>query len=47
MKELIQRAAVLGTTSWGSTLAILLARNGVNVSLIGRTDDEVVENVEN
>ena len=43
MKELIQRAAVLGTTSWGSTLAILLARNGVNVSLIGRSDDEVAE----
>ena len=43
MSESIERAAVLGTTSWGSTLAILLARNGVNVSLIGRSEDEVAE----
>jgi len=38
--ESIQRAAVLGTTSWGTTLAILLARNGVNVSLLARSGRE-------
>ena len=40
MTESIQRAAVLGTTSWGTTLAILLARNGVNVSLLARSGRE-------
>lgn len=40
MTESIQQAAVLGTTSWGTTLAILLARNGVNVSLLARSDQE-------
>jgi glycerol-3-phosphate dehydrogenase (NAD(P)+) len=36
----LERAAVLGTTSWGTTLAILLARNGLEVDLLARDDDE-------
>ena len=33
-------AAVVGTTSWGTTLAIVLARNGVDVLLWARTPEE-------
>ncbi len=33
-------AAVIGTTSWGTTLAILLARKGIVVNLLARTDEE-------
>ena len=32
--------AVVGTTSWGGTLALILARRGVDVRLLARTDDE-------
>jgi len=32
--------AVIGTTSWGTTLAILLARKGIIVRLLARTDEE-------
>ena len=32
----IQTAAVVGTTAWGTTLAVLLARNGVGVTLLAR-----------
>lgn len=32
--------AVIGTTSWGTTLAVLLARNGHDVALIARTTAE-------
>jgi len=32
--------AVIGTTSWGTTLAILLARKGIIVHLLARTDEE-------
>ena len=35
-----KKAAVLGTTSWGTTLAILLARKGIAVHLLARTDEE-------
>ena len=35
-----KKAAVLGTTSWGTTLAILLARKGIAVQLLARTDEE-------
>ena len=35
-----QSAAVIGTTRWGTTLAILLARRGVHVSLWARTEPE-------
>ena len=34
------RAAVVGTGAWGTTLAVLLANNGHDVSLICRTRDE-------
>lgn len=36
----IQTAAVVGTTAWGTTLAVLLARNGVGVTLLSRDDAE-------
>lgn len=35
-----QRAAVIGTTAWGTTLAVLLARNGLEVTLLARTTEE-------
>lgn len=34
------RAAVIGTTSWGTTLAVLLARGGADVALIARSAEE-------
>jgi len=37
------RAAVVGTTSWGTTLAVLLARNGSKVTLWARTGAEAAE----
>ena len=40
MKE---RVAVVGTTTWGTTLGIILARNGVPVSLLARTPAEAAE----
>ena len=33
-------AAVVGTTTWGTTLAIILARRGIEVRLLARTDAE-------
>ncbi|MGB5641402.1 MAG: 2-dehydropantoate 2-reductase N-terminal domain-containing protein, partial [Sedimenticolaceae bacterium] len=35
------RLAVIGAGSWGTALAIQLARNGSNVTLWGHQDDEV------
>src|SRR5688500_13122899 len=37
----MSKVAVLGTTSWGTTLAVLLARNGVETLLVCRTESEV------
>jgi glycerol-3-phosphate dehydrogenase (NAD(P)+) len=37
------RVAVLGTGSWGTTLAILAARQGLEVSLLARSEDEARE----
>jgi glycerol-3-phosphate dehydrogenase (NAD(P)+) len=37
---MIERAAVIGTTAWGTTLALLLARNGVPTTLVARTPEE-------
>ncbi len=34
------KIAVIGTTSWGTTLAVLLARKGSAVSLWARTEEE-------
>jgi glycerol-3-phosphate dehydrogenase (NAD(P)+) len=36
----LTRAAVIGTTSWGTTLSILLARNEAEVTLLARDVDE-------
>src|SRR3990170_6624108 len=35
-------AAVIGTTSWGTTLAVCLARSGARVSLWARTQEEAL-----
>jgi glycerol-3-phosphate dehydrogenase (NAD(P)+) len=35
-------AVVVGTTSWGTTLAVLLARNGISVRMLARHDAEAV-----
>jgi glycerol-3-phosphate dehydrogenase (NAD(P)+) len=37
------RVAVVGTGSWGTTLAILAARQGLEVSLVARSGDEARE----
>ncbi len=37
------RAAVLGTTGWGVTLSLVLARNGHEVTLLARTEDEAAK----
>ncbi len=34
------KVAVVGTTSWGTTLAVLLARNGHEVTLLARSESE-------
>ncbi len=36
----IRRAAVVGATGWGATIALLLARNGVSVTLLARGEEE-------
>ena len=36
----IRRAAVVGATGWGVTIAILLANNGVSVTLLTRSEEE-------
>jgi glycerol-3-phosphate dehydrogenase (NAD(P)+) len=36
----VTRVAVVGTTAWGTTLAVLLARGGAGVTLYARTPDE-------
>lgn len=39
----IESAAVVGTTAWGTTLAVLLARNGVRVTLLARDGAEAAQ----
>jgi glycerol-3-phosphate dehydrogenase (NAD(P)+) len=39
----MRAAAVVGATAWGTTLAVLLARNGVPVTLLARTTAEAAE----
>lgn len=34
------KVAIIGTTTWGVTLALVLARKGISVSLWARTEDE-------
>ena len=36
----IRVAAVVGATAWGTTLAVLLVRNGLRVTLLARSDEE-------
>ena len=36
----IRRAAVVGATGWGATIALLLARNAVPVTLLARGPEE-------
>jgi len=40
MRQKRSRVAVIGTTSWGTTLAIMLTRKGLAVSLWARTEAE-------
>jgi glycerol-3-phosphate dehydrogenase (NAD(P)+) len=40
MKGRAGRVAVIGTTDWGTTLGIMLSRNGLDVSLWARTEGE-------
>ncbi|MCL2706736.1 MAG: NAD(P)-dependent glycerol-3-phosphate dehydrogenase [Dehalococcoidia bacterium] len=37
----MSKICVVGTTSWGTTIAIMLARHGLEVSLLARTEEEV------
>ena len=39
----MSRIAVVGTTSWGTTLAIRLAQGGARVKLLARTEEEAAE----
>lgn len=41
--DAIETAAVVGTTAWGTTLAVLLARNGVRVTLLARDAAEAAQ----
>jgi glycerol-3-phosphate dehydrogenase (NAD(P)+) len=38
-----RRAVVIGSTAWGTTLAVLLARNGLDVTILTRTAAEATE----
>lgn len=40
MRGKSDRVAIIGTTSWGTTLAILLSRKGLTVNLWARTEEE-------
>ncbi len=37
------KVAIIGTTSWGTTLGVILARNGLEVGLWARTEQEASE----
>jgi len=37
---LSDQAAIIGATTWGTTLGILLAQNNVPISLLARTEAE-------
>ena len=39
----MNKCAVLGAGSWGTALAVLLARNGNEVTLWGRDDEELAD----
>lgn len=35
-----EKVTIVGTTTWGTTIAIMLARNGVSVTILARTEEE-------
>ena len=37
------KIAIIGTTSWGKTLGVVLAREGLEVRLWARTEREAIE----
>jgi len=37
------KIAIIGTTSWGKTLGVVLAREGLGVRLWARTEREAIE----
>ena len=39
-KDIQGPVAVVGTTTWGTTLAVIMARRGIDVRLLARTPDE-------
>ena len=41
------RVGVVGTTSWGTTLGILMARRGHEVTVLARSENEARELVQN
>ena len=40
MKTNLNRVGIVGTTSWGTTLAIVMARKGLSVTLLARSQEE-------
>ena len=40
MNSQIQLATIIGTTSWGTTLGILLAKQGIETKLLARSKEE-------
>ncbi len=38
----MKKVSIVGTTSWGTTLAMVLAHNGLHVVLLARTSDEAI-----
>ena len=40
---MIARVSIVGTTTWGTTLGILLARKGIPVALLSRTPEEATD----
>ncbi len=40
METNLNRVGVVGTTSWGTTLAIIMARKGLSVTLLARSQEE-------
>ena len=40
---MIARVSIVGTTTWGTTLGILLARKGISVDLLSRTQEEATD----
>ena len=39
----MSRIAIIGTTTWGKTLGVVLANKGLEVSLWARTEPEAIK----